>query len=108
MSTPLATLISDADVHASTIKAAADNWLGYVKSMQADIQRLEAELEQKRRAFDQQTAIYQQQIAQLKSEKAKLEQEVKQLGKDKEREQREIGMVKERFLKSLEGFGTAA
>jgi hypothetical protein len=95
-------LLVNAETNVHAVKVAADNWLGYVKSMQADMQRCEAELEQKRRAADQLIAQLQSQIAKLKSEHASAELDLKQIRKQIEREKSEVSMEKKRLLQSLD------
>jgi SMC interacting uncharacterized protein involved in chromosome segregation len=95
-------LTVNAETSAHAVKVAADNWLGYVKSMQTDMQRCEAELEQTRRAADQLIAQLQAQIAKLKAEHANAELDLKQIRKQIERERSELGQEKRRLLKSLD------
>lgn len=106
--TELPRLIIDAQTRALALKTAADDFVGWLNNLRADIAKCEEELEQKLRIADQQTARLQTEIQRLQSERAKEEQALAQVRKDLERERREIGLEKERFLKSLDPFGPQA
>jgi septal ring factor EnvC (AmiA/AmiB activator) len=103
MTTALPTLIIEAEKSAHAVKAAADSFVDWLKSVQADVERCEAELEQKRRAADTEVHRLKMAIEERRKELAKVEQELAQVRKDLERERREIGQERARLLRTVEG-----
>jgi hypothetical protein len=108
MSTTLATLVTEAETKAASVKVALDNLVGWLASVRTDIAKCEADLEQKRRAKDAVIAQLDAQIEDRKRQLADADLKLAQRRKEEERVCKNIKMEKESFLKALEGFGTAA
>src|SRR6516162_8069346 len=92
-------LVIAVETSAHAVTSAASNWVAFVKSIQAETQRLEADLAQKRHAADVEVGRLRAEIAQLRSDREKEKRELAMTIKEKEKEKREIGMERERFLK---------
>ena len=103
MSNILATLITNAETGAHAVKAAAETFVDWLKSVQADVERCEADLEQKRRAADTEVARLKAAIEERRKELANAERELRDVRRDLERERKEIGRERERLLKTVEG-----
>jgi len=96
MSNTLATLITNAETGAHAVKAAAETFVDWLKSVQADV-------EQKRRAADTEVARLKAAIEERRKELANAERELRDVRRDLERERKEIGRERERLLKTVEG-----
>jgi predicted nucleic acid-binding Zn-ribbon protein len=95
-------LIINAETSAHAVKAAADTFVGWLKSIQADVQRCEADLEQKRRAADTEIARKRAQIEELTKEYAALERSYSELHAKVERERKEIGAERDRLRRTVD------
>jgi chromosome segregation ATPase len=98
----LPTLITEAETKAAAMKAAVDDLVGWLNTVRTDIAQCEADLAGKRRAADTETARLRAQIEERRKELADAERELAQVRKQVEREKHEIGMERQRLLKTVD------
>jgi predicted nucleic acid-binding Zn-ribbon protein len=106
--TALPTLITDAEVRATALKAAADNFVLWLNNMRNDIAKVEAELADKRRFADAEIARLRSQIDELKRDHASAERELAQVRAKIEHERKEIGRERANLLKTIDNAFTPA
>jgi predicted nucleic acid-binding Zn-ribbon protein len=102
------TLITNAETAAMAVKTAADDFVGWLSSVRADIQKIEDELAQKRRAADTEVARLRAELEKLRSERDKAERELAAVRKEVAKERAEIGQERARLLRTVEGVLGAA
>jgi hypothetical protein len=100
--TELPRLIIDAQTRALALKTAADDFVGWLNNLRADIAKCEEELAQKRRAGDTEIAKLRSTIAELSKEQSAAERNNAEARSKIEREKREWDMEKKRVLKSFD------
>jgi hypothetical protein len=95
-------LIVKAETSATAVKAADDDFVGWLNNVRNDITLCEQELAQKRRAADTEIAKLRASIDERKKELASAELELRQVRNDMERERKEVGLEKQRLIRSLD------
>jgi septal ring factor EnvC (AmiA/AmiB activator) len=95
-------LIVDAESKATAAKAAMDDFVVWLSNVRNDIARCEQELADKRRVADTEIAKLRASIDERKRELASVELELRQVRRDLERERKEVGLEKQRLIRSLD------
>jgi len=98
----LPTLIIQAETSATAVKAAADQFVGWLNNVRNDIARCEEELAQKRRVADTEIARLRADIQRLQSERADEERKLAVVQKTIERERKQWDLEKKRTLQSFD------
>jgi predicted nucleic acid-binding Zn-ribbon protein len=100
--TALPTLIIEAEKSVSAVKAAADNFLAWLKSNQDAALQWEADFQQKRHAADNEIGRLRASIQQLRSEHEKEERTLAAIRKEIEHERKEIGRHREALRRTID------
>jgi hypothetical protein len=95
-------LMIDCETRASSVKGALDDLVNWLNSVRNDIAQAEADLVAKRRVADTAIAKLRAQIDERKKELASAELELRQVRRDLERERKEVGLEKQRLIRSLD------